>query len=163
MSSYEDYEDELNRFLDNRQLDNQDLRRQERLEELAERLDLTVDEFEKFLDDFERNGRKVVGTRLPTRPETVEFGLDNPESKQQRVARIVDRALKKLGIAVGKEHGFSRKVFPVQNSLDWCVALSRESGSDGEASITWTAGLSDDDAVEQFKVEIQTALGLSKT
>ena len=85
------------------------------------------------------------------------------ESKSQRVTRIVDRALKELGIAVGKEHGFSCDVFPVQKSLDWCVVMSRESGSDDEASITWTDGLSDDDAVEQFKVEIQATLGLPKT
>ncbi len=51
------YEDLLNRFLDDRQLDNQDQHQKNRLEELAERLDLTVDDLEKLLDDFQKNVR----------------------------------------------------------------------------------------------------------
>ena len=130
---------------------------------MADRLDLTVDDVEKILDDFERNGRQLVGVRLPTRPETVELALNKSESKQQRVERIVDRSLGELGIAVGHEHGFIRTVFPVQDSHDWCVEMSRASGADGQASIAWTASLTDDAAVEQFKAEIQRVLGLSKT
>jgi len=71
----DDYQKDLDRFLDAWERVQRDMQQQEQLEQLAARQQMTVPELQKLLDGIDRGMRQLHGKNRPTRAELVGFAL----------------------------------------------------------------------------------------
>lgn len=72
-----DYQRDMDRFMDAWEQVQRDMQAQERVEELAQRRGMTVDEVRAILERLDRGYRLLHAPRRPTRAEIVEFALKN--------------------------------------------------------------------------------------
>ncbi len=80
MAAYDDYQDELDRFLKAWDQLQRDTLARDRVNELAERRGMTVEEVHKILERIDQSLRLLHAPNRPTRAEIVRLALDAQKS-----------------------------------------------------------------------------------
>ena len=79
-----DYQKDLDRFLNAWEQVQRDMQAQERLQELADRNGLSVDDVQATLERIDAGFRRLGIARRPTRAENVELALKHARPPEQR-------------------------------------------------------------------------------
>lgn len=77
------YSDDLERFLNAWEQVQRDMQAQERLQELADRNGLSVDDVQATLEGIDEGFRRLGIARRPTRAETVELALRHGSGREK--------------------------------------------------------------------------------